>query len=161
MKKNEVLITKVESSQIEELLNIQKACFKKLFDKYKDVDTNPYAEDLAWITVKFNRPHAHYYFIKNKEEVVGYFRVDIFDETPTSARIAIIGVVPEHENNGYAKTAMRLIEEENPQVSKWQIETIKQEDKLVHLYSNLGYELTGKVEPIKDGMDIVYLEKHI
>lgn len=73
MEKNEVSITKVESSQIEELLNIQKACFKKLFDKYQDVDTNPYAEDLAWITEKFNRPHTQYYFIKNQEEVVGYF----------------------------------------------------------------------------------------
>ena len=30
-----------------------------------------------------------------------------------------------------------------------------------HLYSKMGYQKTGEIEHIKDGMDIVFFEKQV
>ena len=37
--------------------------------------------------------------------------------------------------------------------------TVKQEKGNLHLYEKKGYHQTGKIDHIKDGMDIVFYEK--
>jgi hypothetical protein len=44
---------------------------------------------------------------------------------------------------------------------KWELDTILQEKGLCHLYEKLGYRKTGKTEEIKEGMTIVFYEKHM
>jgi len=48
-----------------------------------------------------------------------------------------------------------------PDARKWELDTIAQEEKLCHLYEKMGYRKTGRVEKLKDGMDIVYYEKNM
>ena len=44
---------------------------------------------------------------------------------------------------------------------KWSLVTIQEEAKNCHLYEKLGYQRTGEMKHIKNGMDIVFLEKII
>ena len=47
-----------------------------------------------------------------------------------------------------------------PLAKSWRLDTIKQEAGLVHLYEKMGYRQTGKEKRIKEGMDLIFLEKH-
>jgi hypothetical protein len=52
-------------------------------------------------------------------------------------------------------------EELYPNAKTWELDTIAQEPRLVHLYEKMGYKLTGTSHDIKDGMTIVDFEKHM
>ena len=54
---------------------------------------------------------------------------------------------------------MRLMENRYPGTKKWELDTIAQEGKLCHLYEKMGYRKTGRLEKLKDGMEIVFYEK--
>ena len=41
----------------------------------------------------------------------------------------------------------------------WNLDTIKQEPKLCHLYEKMGYRRTEKKNTIKEGMTLVFYEK--
>jgi hypothetical protein len=46
-----------------------------------------------------------------------------------------------------------------PQAEGWQLDTIKGETKLCHLYEKIGYKRTGKEEVLQDNITIVYYAK--
>ena len=46
-----------------------------------------------------------------------------------------------------------------PQANSWELDTIKEEAKLCHLYEKMGYKRTGKEEALQDNMVIVYYSK--
>lgn len=48
-----------------------------------------------------------------------------------------------------------------PEAAHWELDTIKQEPKLCHLYEKLGYRQTGKEEELQPGMTIVFYEKWV
>lgn len=72
-----------------------------------------------------------------------------------------IYILPEYQGFGYAQKAITIAESLYPAVEKWELDTILQEEKLCYLYEKMGYKKTGKVEPIMNGMDIVYYAKQI
>ena len=74
-------------------------------------------------------------------------------------RISPMMILPQYQNKGYAQKAMLKIEELYSDIKCWQLDTIKQEDKLCYFYEKVGYRKTGKEEEIKQGMDIVYYQK--
>ncbi|MDL2248973.1 GNAT family N-acetyltransferase [Tyzzerella sp. OttesenSCG-928-J15] len=67
-------------------------------------------------------------------------------------------ILPEFQNKGYAKQAIYQVESLYSQ-KIWELDTIKQEEKLCHLYEAVGYKLTGKEEHIKPGMTLVFYRK--
>ena len=140
-----------------EIRNMQERSFAKLLEKYQDFNTNPACESLAIIKQKMAQPFTQYYFITLNQTKIGAVRVVTVDEN--TKRISPIFILPEYQNRGYAKCAMRLLEAQNPDVKCWRLDTILQEEKLCHLYESLGYRQTGKFEDIKDGMTIAYYEK--
>ena len=70
-------------------------------------------------------------------------------------------ILPEYQNKGLAQQAIKKVEALYPEAEYWRLDTIAQEDKLCHLYSKMGYQKTGEIEHIKDGMDIVFFEKQV
>ena len=70
-------------------------------------------------------------------------------------------ILPEYQNKGLAQQAIKKVESLYPDAEYWRLDTIAQEDKLCHLYSKMGYQKTGEIEHIKDGMDIVFFEKQM
>ena len=64
----------------------------------------------------------------------------------------------EYRGKGYAQEAMKAAEEIYG-ADNWCLDTILQEKGNIHLYEKMGYRQTGRIDRIKDGMDIVYYEK--
>lgn len=46
-----------------------------------------------------------------------------------------------------------------PEAKHWELDKIKQETKLCHLYEKMGYKKTGKELSIKDKITLVFYKK--
>ena len=141
----------------EEIQKFQQESFAQLLEKYQDFDMSPATETLERIQYKLNEPTTTYYFILNENVKIGVIRLVSIDET--TMRISPMMILPQYQNKGYAQKAMLKIEELYSDIKCWQLDTIKQEDKLCYFYEKVGYRKTGKEEEIKQGMDIVYYQK--
>ena len=148
---------KATYSDCEEIQKIQQESFAQLHEKYQDFDMSPATETLERIQYKFNPPATTYYFIFCENIKIGVIRVISIDET--TMRISPMMILPEYQNKGYAQKALSEIENMYSHIKFWQLDTIKQEEKLCYLYEKVGYVKTGKEEEIKQGMDIVYYQK--
>lgn len=137
---------------------IQVKAFAPLLVRYKDHDSSPAAESRDDILRRFAQRFTDYYLICLGEEKIGVLRVCNFG---MECRLSPIGIVPDHQGHGYAQRAMRIAEQLYPKARRWTLETIAQEPKLCYLYEKMGYRKTGRVEHIKEGMDLVYYEKEV
>lgn len=153
-----IFLKKADFGDCAEIQKMQMAAFSKLLEKYQDFETNPGAESLETIEYKYNQQCTTYYFIILDDVKIGVVRVVTADGI--TCRISPLFIMPEFQNNGYAQLAVNELERLYSKARCWQVDTIKQEDKLCHLYEKLGYKPTGKEEQIKDGMTIVYYEKY-
>ena len=141
----------------EEIQKFQQESFAQLLEKYQDFDMSPATETLERIQYKLNEPTTTYYFIYTENIKIGVIRLVSIDET--TMRISPVMILPQYQNKGYAQKAMLKIEELYSDIKCWQLDTIKEEEKLCYLYENLGYVKTGKEEEIKQGMTIVFYQK--
>lgn len=74
-------------------------------------------------------------------------------------RISPIFIMNQHRNNGYARKAMKLVEEIHG-ISNWELATILQEKGNCYLYEKMGYQKTGKMEKVNERMTLVFDRKH-
>ena len=149
------LATKAECNTI---LDIQKNAFAQLLLKYEDFSSSPAAESVDQIEQRFDQPFTDYYLILKDDQKVGMLRVCNFGE---NCRLSPICILQEHHGKGYAQEAIRQMELLYPNAKKWQLDTIVQEEKLCYLYEKMGYQRTGRVEHVKEGMDLVFFEKNM
>ncbi|QOD85987.1 GNAT family N-acetyltransferase [Weissella viridescens] len=134
-------------------------CFKSLYEKYHDDATSPYLETSDSISQKLTAPHSAFYFIQTPSQKVGLIRI-IFDSSKSNARISPLMIVPEFEGQHYAQQALHLIEEYFSNIETFEIDTIKQEAKLLHLYTKCGYVIdSSKRETLQPGMDLVFMQR--
>ncbi len=152
-----VSLNKAVFGDCAQIHRMQVSAFTDLLLKYQDYDTNPASESLEIIEYKFNQDFTDYHFIMAGNKKIGAVRIVKLSEK--THRISPIFILPEFQNKGYAQKAMAEIELFYPDVKEWQLDTIKQETKLCHLYEKCGYIATGKEEDIKDGMTIAYYQK--
>lgn len=153
-----VFIERITADDILKIHEIQKAGFEKMYRKYGDKES-PYNETSEDLLRKFNRPHNYMFLVKNDKENVGYIRIVTKDQRDL-ARIALIVILPEYENLGLGKKVMQLAEIEFNSVKEWHLETILQESKLIHFYTELGYKQEN-ITPIQNGMDEVSFIKFL
>ncbi len=152
-----VLIKKAVFDDCAEIHKMQVKSFTELLNKYKDYNTNPAAEPLETIEYKFKQDCTDYYFIMADNIKAGAARVVRINEN--TCRISPVFILPEYQNRGLAQQAILEIEAMYPNVIIWRLDTIKQENKLRHLYEKLGYNSTGKEEKIKEDMTITFYQK--
>ena len=106
---------------------------------------------------KFEQPWTTYFFIMGNDEKVGVIRV-VAKKDGSRKRISPIWIMPEYRKKGYAQQA--IIEAEKIYGSNhWCLDTILQEKGNLYLYEKLGYHQTGRIDKVKDHMDIVFYEK--
>lgn len=141
------------AQKVKEMLEVS---FCELLCKYKDYDTSPACEELSSIRNKINT--SDYYFIKYDKTIVGAIRIINKGE---SCHVSPVFILPKYRNKGYARQAMLISEKMYPDIFKWELDTIKQEEYLVKLYKELGYTVTGREYDIKPGMTIIFMEKNI
>ncbi|SDP64572.1 Acetyltransferase (GNAT) family protein [Clostridium gasigenes] len=70
-------------------------------------------------------------------------------------KISALSVIPEYQNRGIAKEALKQIENYYPNASKWILDTIFQEKGNCHLYEKLGYVKVGELRLINERMTLV------
>ena len=152
-----VTLRKATREEIETLWQMQVEAFSALLEKYQDHEINPGAESLIRVTEKFDQPYTTYYFILLGDTAVGAVRV-VDKKDGSRKRISPLWIMPEHRGNGYAQQAITALETLcGP--DHWQLDTILQEKGNTHLYEKMGYVRTGKIEHVKENMDIVFYEK--
>lgn len=153
-----VTLKKVAREEMPTVWRMQVTAFSGLLEKYHDNELSPAAESLDRVMAKFDQPWTTYYFIMNEEQTVGAVRL-VDKNDGSRKRISPIWIMPDHRNHGYAQQAILELERlYGP--DHWCLDTILQEKGNIYLYEKLGYRPTGRVEHIKDGMDIVYFEKN-
>lgn len=153
-----VSLRKAEYSDCPVLHSIQLHSFVELLQRYEDYESNPAAESLDQIQQRFEQPFTDYYLIQLDEVSIGMLRVCNFGE---NCRLSPICILKDYQGKGYAQEAISLMEQLYPNAKKWELDTIAQEEKLCYLYEKMGYRRTGRVEHMKDGMDLVFYEKII
>ena len=142
---------------LERLWKMQILAFEDLLARYRDFDMSPGAESFETVLAKFEQPWTKYFFIRCDDQMVGGVRV-VDKADGAKKRISPIWIMPDHRGKGYAQQAIRLLEDlYGP--DNWALDTIWQEKGNLHLYEKLGYVQIGRIDHIKEGMDIVYYEK--
>jgi len=154
-----ITLTKATLADSENLHAMQILAFKSLLDCYQDYETNPGTESLERVQRRFTNPATDHYFIVSEAVNVGQIRIYKLGEE--RYRISLIFILPEYRGHGYAQAAIAQAEKLYPSAKVWELDTIKQELRLTHLYEKMGYELTGTSHDVKEGMTIVDYEKHI
>ena len=145
-------------SDADSVLEIQRAAYRPLFEKYRDEATNPYLESREKIIEKYSRSHTKGYIFIVDGKPVGSVRV-MFCPEEKRARISALAVRPEYQGRGIAQEALLRIESLHPDVEKWQLDTISEEAGNCHLYEKLGYRQTGEAKRINENMTLVFYEK--
>lgn len=153
-----ISLQKAVREDLAQLHAMQVEAFMPLLDIYHDYDLSPAAEGVEKIIERFEQPFTTYWFINLDGERIGALRVCDFGER---CKLSPIFILPAYQGKGAAQTAITLMEQLYPVATVWELSTIRQEAKLCHLYEKMGYKPTGRILPIKDGMDIVFYEKQI
>ena len=153
-----ISLRKAEYKDCPLIHSIQVRSFIGLLQKYNDFDSNPAAESLDRIQQRFQQPFTDYYLIMAEDETVGMLRVCDYG---VNCRLSPICILPEFRGRGYATMAIRAMEKLYPEAIVWKLDTILQEEYLCRLYERIGYRKTGQVESVREGMDLVFYEKHM
>lgn len=152
-----VKLKKASIDNCEEIYSMQVKSFQSLFAKYNDINTNPAAESIERIIQRMNQDFTDYYLIQIEDKNISAIRIVRLEED--MCRISPMFILPEYQGNGYAQQTIKGIELLYPQARGWQLDTIKEEDKLCHLYEKMGYRAIGKEKIIQKNMTIVYYVK--
>ena len=151
-------LREAKREDLELLYSMQLKAFAALYEKYQDKETSPATEPFERTLQRFSNTNVTYYLILEDDSIIGSIRVRKQEKIYVLVQILIL---PEYQNRGLAQLAIKKVESLYPDAEYWRLDTIAQEDKLCHLYSKMGYQKTGEIEHIKDGMDIVFFEKQV
>ena len=154
-----IRLERAGAEDLETIIAIQRASFKAVYEKYQD-EYDPYLEDRERIKWKLvERPNSYYYFIKEKDEIIGFLRIQTNEEL-TEAWLGTAAILPLYQGKGYGSEGLRLLEKEFQTVKQWDLCTVLQDAGMVAFYEKNGYRKTH-IEPEKEGMDMVYMKKLI
>lgn len=152
-----ISLSRADLSDAPDLFRLQRQAFLPLLLKYKDYTTNPAAEPMLRTEERLRQKNSEYYFILLDGKRIGGIRIGVFE---TYCRVSPIFILPQYQNNGYAKQAMLMAERNYPNIRRWELETIGEEEKLCHFYDHLGYRQTGIVKKLSQ-LTLVTYEKII
>ena len=154
----EIEVVRFRESDIDAVYAIQRAAYGPLYEKYRDDGSNPYTESRETVLQKYTREDTAGYLFLAGGEATGAVRVRLDAETQT-ARVSALCVLPRFQGRGVAQKALLEIERLHPDIETWRLDTILEEPGNCHLYEKLGYKQTGRTEPLRENMTLVYYEK--
>jgi len=141
---------------LRKIYKIQIIAYKPLLYKYQDFEYNPRAESFERFRNRFDNVAIDHYIIQAADTSIRYFRVFLIGEN--ICRFSALFILPKYQGKGYAQQVMKQVEKLYPHITKWMLSTVKQEQKLCHLYEKMGYTAISE-EAVKDGMDLINYEK--
>ncbi len=152
---SQVTLIRLAADEATELLSLQRRGFMDIYEKYRDDATSPVNESLERLTRKIDT--SYFYRILAEGRTVGAIRVvDLRDGSVK--RISPLFILPEHRGKGYAQAAILAAEEIHGRTG-WDLGTIAQEARNIHLYEKMGYRPSGRITLINERMTIVGYSK--
>lgn len=152
-----VTLQRADASDAEQILQMQKASFAPLLERYQDYDLNPANETADRVRARLMQKETYYYFIVVNGEAVGAIRI-VDAKDGSRKRISPLFVLPQHQNRGYAQAAIREAERLHG-AENWELSTIMQEQGNCHLYEKMGFHRTGAPQIVSERMTLVQYEK--
>jgi len=148
-----IKLIKATDADCIELHSLQVAAFADMLSKYKDYETNPGAEQVDKIIERMKHDDTDYYLVSLNNVNIGGIR--IVRKDGDICRISRMFILPQYQNKGYAQAVIRDVEALYPNAKKWELDTIKQEEKLCRLYEKMGYKKTGTERELQPEMTLV------
>ena len=146
-------IIKATSSDLQEILNLQKIAYQSEAEIVGDYTIAPLTQTLDGIREDFESG----VILKAVEsnEIIGSVRVYVNDNTLHICRLI---VSPEHQNKGIGTALLRTAESLFPE-KRLELFTSEKSDRNLYLYKKNGYK-EFKREPMNENIDFVFMEKH-
>lgn len=156
-----IKMLRAELVDASKLLELQKDAFAIYSDKYGDFDSNPYHMDLHRMEFNIKYRYGQYYKIINLDtnEIIGGIFCFELDEKPIM-KIAQFYLQDTYQHLGYGTKVLEELININPDVKKWYVDTIMQEEYNVEFYKHLGFEVIDEEEE-HEGLTFVTLMKKI
>lgn len=154
------ILQAVLENDLPEVQQMYHLAFAELYQRYHDDQTDPYCESLATLTWKWQQPDRHYYFYLVDHQRVGLICVHDDPQSAQTKRISPLLILPTFQGNGYALKMIQAVQQQYSAATCWQVDTIAQESKLMHLYQRAGFQQTGQQIELQPGMTITYFEKN-
>lgn len=156
---NTVTLLRADASDAEHILQMQKASFAPLLERYQDYDINPANDTADRVRARLMQQETYYYYITVGGDAVGAIRI-VDAKDGSRKRISPLYVLPQYQNRGYAQAALREAERLHG-AENWELSTIMQEPGNCHLYEKMGYHRTGAPQDVNEHMTLVRYEKDI
>ena len=153
----DIELLKADESDAESLLEIQRKCFKDLYERYHDDAGSPYTEDIQKMLYKVTFKKGAYYKIVINGMLVGGIRV--VEKEPGQFRIGIMYVLPEFQGKGIGQKALAMAESLYPKAESWELDCPEDLPSNRHCYEKAGFEQIGEKEIINDKLTLVYYFK--
>ncbi len=154
---NTVTLLRADASDAEHILQMQKASFAPLLERYQDYDINPANDTADRVRARLMQQETYYYYITVGGDAVGAIRI-VDAKDGSRKRISPLYVLPQYQNRGYAQAALREAERLHG-AENWELSTIMQEPGNCHLYEKMGYHRTGAPQDVNEHMTLVQYEK--
>ena len=149
---------KAELGDAEELLAVQKESFAVYAKKYGDFDSNPYYMDLHRMKFNIKYRFGQYYKLVNQEDnkIIGGLFCFELDEKEIMKIAQFYFLEPfQHLGTDVLNKLFAL----NPQVKKWYVDTIMQEEYNVEFYKHLGFKIIDEEEEHEGLTFVTFLKK--
>ncbi|WP_246628212.1 GNAT family N-acetyltransferase [Paenibacillus oenotherae] len=146
-------IIRASREDAEQLLALQKLCFRNEAERLNNFDIPPMLQTLPEIIEEFNS----HFFLKSVEDgaIIGSVRAY---EADGNCYIGKLIVHPESQNKGIGAALMKQIEQAFSHVKRYELFTGADSGKTIHLYNKLGYR-SYSIKQINDQLSFVYMEK--
>lgn len=156
-----IKILKAELKDAEKLWEVQREAFKKYAIKYGDFSSNPYHMSLHRMEFNIKYRFGQYYkvVLEETDEIIGgIFGFEL--DQPEIIKIAQFYLLEQYQSLGYGKIVLDFFIKSNPQVEKWYVDTILQEEYNVEFYKHFGFEIIDEEEE-HEGLSFVTLLKRM
>ena len=151
---------RAELQDAQKLLEVQRESFAIYAKRYGDFDSNPYYMDLHRMEFNINYRFGQYYKLIDKDtgEIIGGLFCFELDEKETM-KIAQFYFLEPYQHLGYGSDVLKKLFTIHPQVKKWYVDTIMQEEYNVEFYKHLGFEIIDEEEEHEGLTFVTFLKK--
>jgi len=150
-------LIRATANDAQDMLTMQKKCFKIHFERYQDLSGSPYKEVLEKMLFRINYEKGSYYKIISSNTLIG--GIWVFEKEPKIFRVGIVYILPEYQSKGIGQKAMAMAENLHRDAKSWELECPEDLSINRRCYEKAGYTLTGEKEIINDKLTLVYYKK--
>jgi len=140
----------------QDMLTMQKVCFKKHFERYHDLES-PYNDTLEKMLVRINFEKGCYLKIVYMNKLVG--GVWVFEKDWKVFHIGIIYILPEYQSKGIGQKVLEMVENYHTDAKFWELDCPEDLSMNRRCYEKAGYKLTGENKIINENLSLVYYRK--